>query len=421
MPFVISQGSLEQVSRPMMPAVPVGGSIRLADQFSQDYAEIWRTQPQVRTVVSFLARNIAQLGLHVYLRLSDVDRERLSDHPIAELIRKPNPFTTRYRLIESLVSDIAIYDNAFLAKTNTERLSVVRLDPRHLQPFEVTPFTVETYRYQNPGATGYYDFPASQLVHFRGYNAGDARWGCSPMETLRRILAEEYQAGLYREQLWRNGARMAGYLKRPPEAPQWSKEGRERFRRQWRAQYTGTGGANAGGTPILEDGMDFVSAAVSPADAQYIESRKLTREEVAAAFHIPLPMVGILEHATFSNITEQHKNLYQDTLGPWLTMITEELALQLLPDFDATDGVYLEFNLAEKLRGSFEEQANQLQQSVGAPYMTRNEARARLNLPQIEGGDELIVPLNVGTESVSSSPQDTLQQAGRLLEGLRTA
>jgi phage portal protein BeeE len=46
-------------------------------------------------------------------------------------------------------------------------------------------------------------------------------------------------------------------------------------------------------------------------------------------------MVGILDHASFSNITEQHKMLYQDTLGPWLTMIQEEIALQLIPDFEA--------------------------------------------------------------------------------------
>jgi len=124
-------------------------------------------------------------------------------------------------------------------------------------------------------------------------------------------------------------------------------------------------------------------------------SRKLTREEVARSYHVPLPMVGILDHATFSNIVEQHKQLYQDCLGPWLEMMQQEIELQLLPDLPDRDRVYVEFNINEKLRGSFEEQAAQLQAGVGGPYMTRNEARARLNLPQVDGGDELIVPLNV--------------------------
>jgi HK97 family phage portal protein len=303
-----------------------------------------------------------------------VDRERLTGHPMHTLLSRPNPYTTRYRLVECLASDLAIYDNAFLAKVTTDRPGVLRLDPRHLRPLDYNQFAVETYRYQGIGQA-YHDFARDEIVHFRGCNAEDDRWGCSPMETLRRIFAEEFQAAQYREQLWRNGAWMTGYLTRPAEAPQWSDGARTRFRKSWQSQYTGTG-PSAGRTPILEDGMGFVTASVTPESAQYIEARKLTREEVAAAYHIPLPMVGIVDHATYGNITEQHKNLYQDTLGPWLTMITEELELQLLPDFPDIASVYLEFNLAEKLRGFFEEQAAQLQQSVDAPCMTRNEARA---------------------------------------------
>ncbi|OXM69636.1 phage portal protein [Amycolatopsis vastitatis] len=421
MPFVISQGVLEAVHQYQTATIPVGGAVVLADGVARDYASIWRTQPQVRTVVSFLARNIAQLGIHVYRRLSDVDRVRLADHPLAALLSRPNPFTTRYRLIEALVSDLAIYDNAILAKTAAGVPALVRLDPRYVTPISSNQFTVETYRYR--GTTGYRDIPAAQVVHFRGYNPEDGRWGCSPMETLRRILSEEFQAGHYREQLWRNGARLMGYLQRPVDAPEWGKGARDRFRRSWQEQYTGNGG-KAGGTPILEDGMTFVPASVTPEAAQYIEARKLTREEVASAFHIPLPMVGILDHATYSNITEQHKNLYQDTLGPWLTMITEELHLQLVPDFPDAADVYLEFNLAEKLRGSFEEQAAQLQTATGAPWMTRNEARARVNLPQIDGGDELVTPLNVLTGGQASptdtapEPKTVLATATRLLEGV---
>ena len=193
----------------------------------------------------------------------------------------------------------------------------------------------------------------------------------------------------------RNGARMSGYLVRPKDAPDWSDTARERFRSAWQAQYTGSG-PGAGGTPILEDGMTFTAVSQTAKDLQYIEGRKLTREEVASAYFVPPPMVGILDNATFSNITEQHKMLYQDTLGPWLTMITEEIALQLLPDFELNpDRFYCEFNLREKLTGSFEERADAIQKSVGGPTMTVNEARALDNRPPIEGGDTLIVPLNV--------------------------
>lgn len=406
MAFVVSDGKLMGLERASAPRV---SSISLAADFSADYATIWKTQPHVRTVVGFLARNIAQIGLHAFERTSDTDRRRLTDHPLADLIAKPNARTTRYRLIDSLVNDLGIFDVACWVKSQSsdKTAGLLRLPPQQIEPLGDSWAWPDGVKFK--GNKGSVDLPADQIVLFRGYNPTDARWGVSPMETLRRVLAEEYQATLYREQLWRNGARFPGYIKRPKAAGDWSPEARERFRNDWRGLYTGSG-PGAGGTPILEDDMEFVGGGITPVQAQYLETRKLTREEVAAAFHIPLPMVGILDHATFSNIKEQHQNLYQDTLGPWLEMIQQEIGLQLVPEFDDTGRIYVEFNLAEKMKGSFEEQATSLQTAVGAPWLTRNEARARQNLPQVDGGDLLVTPLNVLTGG-QASPTDSAPKA----------
>lgn len=365
------------------------------------YATIYRTQPAVRTVVSFLARNLAQLGLHAYRRVADNDRRRLADHPIASLLAQPNPRTTGYRWIRALVSDMAIYDAAVSVKLRGE--GGVPLGLRRIPPTRVEPLGsdwTEPDRLRIHGSAGHLDLDPDQVLYIHGYNPDDARTGCSPIEALRQILAEEYAASTWREQMWNNGARVTGYIERPADAPEWSSQAKDRFKAGWQAQYAGNG-PHVGGTPILEDGMKFVQAGVSPRDAQYIESRKLTREEAAAAYHIAPPLVGILDHATFSNIKEQHKQLYQDTLGPWCAEIEQEIGLQLIPDLPNSRRVYVEFNIAEKLQGSFEEQAAQLQSAVGRPYMTPNEARGRTNLPHIDGGDELMVPLNMsaaGTE-----------------------
>jgi HK97 family phage portal protein len=137
-------------------------------------------------------------------------------------------------------------------------------------------------------------------------------------------------------------------------------------------------------TPVLEDGMDVKNVSQNFRDAENLDSEKLSREIVAAEYHVPQPMVGILEHATFSNIKEQHKQLYQDCLGPWLVGIEEEIELQLVPEFEDLDPdtFYLEFNIAEKMKGSFEEQADSISKLTGKPVMTTNEGRARLNLPR---------------------------------------
>lgn len=412
MAFVVSDGSL----RPLQYDAPTPAfSATLAPSLTMSYGAIYRAQPAVRTVVSFLGRNIAQLGIHVFRRVSDLDRQRDNGHPLARLLSRPNPYTTRYRLIDALVQDKAVFDCAYWLKVRTSSgLGIVRLPPWKVEL--VGDGWLAPQKYRLHGRVGYRDFEPDQIVHFRGYSAEDLRNGISPIETLRRVLAEEWAAGQYREQVLRNGARMSGYIKRPVEA-KWSPQAKQRFRADWQAQYTGDGPAT-GGTPILEDGMEFVPAAQTAEQLQYVEARKLTREEVAAEYHIPPPMVGLLDRATFSNIDTQHRMLYQDTLGPILTEITEDVELQLLPDLDDSGQVYVEFNLAEKLRGSFQEEAAALSTSVGRPWMTANEARARKNLPQIEGGDELVTPLNVLVGGMAS-PRDTAPDPGQASASLR--
>ncbi|WP_217235460.1 phage portal protein [Streptomyces sp. AC555_RSS877] len=399
MAFVVSQGQLSAVS--IAPLAAPAAYVQLADGVYREYAHLYRVQPQIRTVVSFLARNIAQLGLHAFRRLSDTDRERLVDHPLPQILAAPGAKLTKYRLIERLVSDIAIYDTAYWVKVKVQGGGVIGVIP--IPPSRMT---IEGDNWLQPekftvhGSKGDLELRPDQVVHFHGYDPVDLRYGSSPIDALRSLLAEEFEANRAREQMWRNGGRLSGVLKRPADAPKWDPTARSRFKEGWRSYTSG------GGTPILEDGMEYEQLAIDPAKAQYIEARKLTREEVAAAYHIPLPMVGILDHATFSNIKEQHQHLYQDTLGPWLTMIQEEVGLQLIPDLPDSENVYVEFNLQEKLRGSFEEQAAQLQTAVGAPWLLRNEARARMNLPSIDGGDDLITPLNVLVGEMAS-PTDT--------------
>ena len=392
------------------PRATGGGSIQLYDSYNYDYATIYKRQPNVRTCVEFLARNLAQLGLHVYRRVSETDRVRERDHPLARLLSQPLPPSskmTHYRLIEHLISDMGIYFDAFWLKLRTrgEVTGLLRVPPIYM---EVKGGLGPT-AYEMTLGGELHRFTPDEVVHFRGYNSESPITGLSPLETLRRVLAEEHAAADYREHFWQNAARMGGIIERPDGAPEWSDAARERFKAEFKALYTGS--ENSGETAVLEEGMQWKQVTFNAQESEYLAGRKLTREECARAYHIPLPMVGILDHATFSNIRDQHKSLYQDTLAPWCMMIQEDLELQLKPDFADSAQLYLEFNLKEKLRGSFDEQAQSYQSAVGAPWMTRNEARARENLPSMgPEGDALVTPLNVLTGGMAS-PRDSAPKA----------
>jgi HK97 family phage portal protein len=343
-------------------------------------------------VIGFLARNIAQIGLHVFKRAGDEDRQREHDHPFAKLIAQPNPWSTQYRWLERMAIDYLLYDCSYQQKIKTrEGLGLIRLPPPMVKPKGDNWLYPEYFEFR--GTKGKREIPADQVVYFRGYGGTDDV-GMSPIEALRQILREDYSGSEMREQIMRNGARMSGYLERPSSAPKWTDTAKQGFKADWQAQYAGSG-PQAGGTPILEDDMKYVKAAQTAKELQYVEGRKLTREEVATQYWVSPPMVGILDHATFSNITELHQMLYQDTLGPWLEMIEQDLDLQVAQELDTSRKLYCEFNIQSKLKGAFEQQAQAYQTSVGGPWLTINEARARQNLPPVDGGDELIRPLNV--------------------------
>jgi HK97 family phage portal protein len=417
MTFVISAGAVQRLQT----GPPLGwgwsayasGSIEIGANKYATYAEIWRQQPAVRTVVGFLARNLAQLGVDVFEKHGEAgaDRRKARDHPLSALLHRPFPGSTwtRYRLISWTVHELCIYDSAIWIKGRGDdgAPSLLPMPRRYITPVGDNPLMPEGYLLE--GTRGRRILDPDEVVHFHGYNPDDLRQGVSPIETLRQILAEEYAAGEYREQMWRNGARTGGVIQRPRDAPRWSADARERFGHDWRENYAGDG-PQAGGTAVLEDGMTYHATGITPRDAQYVESRRLTREEVAIAYHINPQILGVsAEGSTKASAEEIHNQLYQDTLGPWLAQLSQDIETQLLADLDPTavDGsVYVEFNIGEKLRGSFEKQVAALQSSVGGPWMTRTEARQMFNLPHLDEADDLIVPLNV-TQGGLASPNDT--------------
>lgn len=362
------------------------------EYYSDSYEKYYRTQPFVRICIDFIARNVAQLPCHVFRREDDDSRVRLRTHPLAKLLEKPNADTddTYYDLLVDTVTDFLIYGHAFWLKVRDpnhfERLSLWRVPPRDIQArgfLRVDSFVI---RIADQDVT----VKPKDIVHFATYD------GLSTLESLKPLLDEEYAAARYRFWYWANSARISGIVERPKDAGRWTPEQRDEWLGYWREFYQGLG--NQGKTAVLEDGMTYRQLSYSAEESQLDEARRFVRDAIAAAFMIPPPMVGILENATYSNIVEQHRMLYQDCLGPMLAMFEQRIEADLLPEFKDKAGVYLEFNIAEKLQGSFEEQATALQALTGGTgVLTVNEARARLNLPRIENEiyDVPAVPLNI--------------------------
>jgi HK97 family phage portal protein len=368
---------------------------------------IWSGQPSVRKVVDFIARNIASIPWNVYERVSDTDRQRVIDHPLADLLRQPGAHTTSNRLWHSLLVDYLLFDRwcvrVLPSADTTSGFELLRIPaPRMRLHTDLWGRVDAVVIYQLDGTAVWADPHGYVFDHGYAVEGAD---GTPPVETLRSLLEESGEAVAYRRQVWRNGARVPAVVERPLDAPEWASTGaRDRWIESFRRFIKG--GGKEGGVPLLEDGMKLSKVDVfSPRDTADLEGRQLADAEVASAYHIAPELVGARE-GNYSNIDAFRQMLYRDNLGPHITAVEQVLNAMLVPLLDPDRSLYVEANVDVKLRGSFEEEAAVLQSSTGAPWLTRNEARARRNLPAIEGGDELVTPLNVVTGGLAS-PRDT--------------
>jgi len=381
---------------------------------------LFETQPHLRTVISFKARNIAHCGLQVFERRTDTDRVRLRDDPMALLLAHPNASMTAHELIYGLVADYSLYDVAYwLLSENPAVVAGWEILP--IPPAWVTrtgggtayaPTWMEVIR---PGSGQITTIDCADVIAFHGWNPGHPSSGISPVDALRGVLAEQIHANSYRQQVWERGGRVGTVLTRPVDAPAWSTEARTKFGRDWKAKWTGADGAKAGGTPILEDGMSLTRLGFSAKEDEWVEGVKLSLATVASVYHINPTMVGLLDNANFSNVKEFHRMLYTDTLGPDFAFFEDRINGFVVPRVSKTPSVYVEFNVREKMQGSFEEQAVAMSTAIGRPWMTADEGRAMENMTSL-GGDaaRLVTPLNVlvgGQASVHDSGTQNLNAA----------
>lgn len=376
---------------------------------SQSPEQLWDEQPHLRTVVDFLARNIAQLGLQAFARQPDGGRERVRDGVLPSVLRRPSPAQTGYELVRTLVSDLALYDNAYLMVLAVDD-PACPFELRTIRPTWIestvgaTAYDVRGYVVKFPDSPQTLTVPAENVVHFHGWNPTDERFGSSAVHSLKSVLTEQIHATRFREQVWKRGGRINAFVTRPATAPQMSPEARVKFQRQFNEAYAGDGGYRAGGVPFLDEGAELKQLRFSAREEQWVEATKLSLQTVAAVYHVNPTMVGLLDNANYSNVREFRRMLYGETLGPIIRMIEERLNAFLLPLLAVDDAeVYVEFNVDARLRGSQEEQAAVASAAVGAPYMTINEYRALQNLPSVEGGDVLVKPLNT-TQNGDQNP-----------------
>lgn len=235
----------------------------------------------------------------------------------------------------------------FIARIYRDGRSTAR-NMRILHPDYVRPFLYKGKLYYevNPNPSWGYDdpraiFSADDILHV-AYLGFDGICGKSPIDVLRDTIGIGLGNTQYVANIQKNGGRVRGFLMHPTGklSPEQVTELRENFKAP----------LQRGDIPLLQNGVEYKSVALTPADAEFINTHKLTRSDICSAYRVPPHMIGDLERATFSNIEHQQIEFVQQTMLPILKKWEAEFNRKLLP-LDLQGEYYFKFNVNAMLRG----------------------------------------------------------------------
>jgi HK97 family phage portal protein len=417
--LIMRNGSVSSLARPSVPfgIFNAGGHVSLSGGSTISYQGLYEEQPWVYVTVNKLARQIARLPLKAY-RLkegtkNDGERERVRDHPLPKLLKSPQPRRGPVWLKQKAAYPALIQGNGLFAKI-LEQGPGSAVD--QLKPLDwrfITPHLTETgelvaweTKQTTDGEPRY--FAPDSVIHV-AWDAGAGDLGVSPLRALHRTLNIEDSAQRYQAASFNNGVRhSAVYVL--PEGVDMDEGDKQELRAAIQSQQGGVD--QAFGLALATGGGDIKPLSHTAVEAELIEQRKLDREEVAAVYDIPPPLIGILDHATYSNVAEMHRMLYGMVLGPWLTLIEETLQAQLIDSHEPwrEEGLFVEFDLAEVLKGDTLKEVQAIKEGIATGILTPNEGRAIRNMApsKQDGMDAFYLPTNnmqpVGTGDAPDEP-----------------
>lgn len=362
--------------------------LQLVDRWAT-YSYLYRSQPVLAGVIDKASDLVARLPLRV-LDTSTPDAATIdttSDY--AKLLQSPCSFMGAYQFKFWWSATREIYGEAFALKVRTDGIwsfdnpasgAVVSLAPMHPTRTQIRRdqdgeewfiFTLGT------ASQGLLTVPRSEVVVERLYSPETTMRGLSRLDALTRTIQNEDAIRTAMSSTWQRGATPSIALTMNGSM---NPAKMEEFQAKLSQRHSGP--SKSGGIMLLPTGVTPTVLQIDPTKMQLIDSLKLTREEICIRMDFPPPAVHILDHATFSNITEQMRSMYRDSMAPRLEAFESVLDFDLRYEFFTDNTHRAQFNLDEVLRGDFETRAKSGQDMVGTGVLTPNEARIMIGFPR---------------------------------------
>ncbi|HFT7667907.1 TPA: phage portal protein [Serratia marcescens] len=337
--------------------------------------------------IRLLSESVSTLPMKVYRREADGSRKLAQDHPAYQVLcRRPNLEMTPSRFMLMVVASICLRGNAFIEKKMIGR-KLVALNP--LLPQNMVVKRMNTgqlqYTYTEDGKKRV--IPVDRMMHIRGFGL-DGVCGMMPLSSGRDVFGAAMAVDESAAKIFENGLQTSGYISSKVAL---NKEQRERLR-QYLAAFAGS--KNAGKMMVLEGDLSYQNVTMNPEDAQMLESRAFSIEEICRWFRVPPFMVGhVTKQSSWASSVEGMNLIFlTNTLRPLLVNIEQEISRCLL---DSDEDYFAEFSVEGLLRADSVGRAAYYTTALQNGWMSRNDVRRLENLPPIPGGEIYTVQLNL--------------------------
>jgi len=292
---------------------------------------------------------------------------------------------------------VVTWGNGYAEIERDERGRPVALWP--VEPWRVEPGHDESgdvsYEVNNPSGKNNV-FKARDMFHIKGMSADGLR-GYSVIAIAREVIGLGIATERYGASFFGNSSRPAGVIEHTGHL---KPEALKRFRESWEAVHGGSG--NASKTAILEDGLTFKAIGIPPEDAQFLETRRFQIDEIARIFRIPPHLLGSLERATFSNISEQNVE-WSRSIIPWAKRWEQESTRKLL----GRATLFTKMNLDTLLRGDIKTRYEAYRVGRQWGWLSANDILRMEDMNPIgKDGDQYLVPMNMTTPELIEEPPE---------------
>lgn len=348
--------------------------------------------PTVHAVVNLVGRTVSHLPIDV-VEIDGDNRHPRRDHFVAKLLnQRPNTWQSAPLYKQMMANHVLLWGNFYAQKKQARNGRIFALNPTS-DPDAVTVHQREdwslAYRLDTMQGISA-ELEASQVHHIRGLSL-DGITGIRPVDLLRETIALEIAAEKFGAELFGSGNIPTGVLHFPARPS--SQEEESRLKAAWESAF----GKKRGTAVLYGQGAEFKPIQMNAEESQFLETRKLQREIIAGAMGIPPPAVGILERATFNNVSELGRWLVTYMLAPFLVNIEQQVWYDLIPESEKGSH-QVKFNLKGLLRGDMKSRSEALKVMREQGIINADEWRALEDMNPIasgKGGDVYLQPMNM--------------------------